>query len=158
MARKIHSQLGKVSKALDGVPFVQITAELLRSPAWRCRSINCIRLIDFLMIEHLRHNGTENGNLIATYDQLIVFGIGRRFVRKTIDQAERLGLVEVERLPRRTFTETYPSRFRLTFLPDKNINEKGQIYYGEPTNEWRRITDDTAAEVRKEKQNSMVRR
>ncbi len=159
MSRKTSPELAKVSKALDGVPFVQLTAELFRSPAWRYRSINCVRLINFLMIDHLQHNGKENGNLMATYDQLVEFGIGRRFVRETIEQAERLGLIEVERLSRRTFTDTYPSRFRLTFLPDKVINEKGHIYYGEPTNEWRRITDDKAAEIRKlEKQNSSVRR
>ena len=145
--KRIHHDLKKVSKIPAGMQFVQLTAELLRSPAWRCRSINCVRLIDFLLIEHLQHNGSENGNLRATYNQLVAFGIGRRLIHDTIEQAERLGLIEVHREPRRTFTDDYPLRFRLTFLADRVINEKSQPYYGSPTDDWRRITKEKATEI-----------
>ena len=51
-------------------PWFWLSHELVSSPAWRSRSINCVRLIDFLMVEFMNHAGTENGNLKATYDQL----------------------------------------------------------------------------------------
>ena len=145
--KRIHHDLKKVSKIPAGMQFVQLTVELLRSPAWRCRSINCVRLIDFLLIEHLQHSGSENGNLRATYNQLVAFGIRRGSIRPAIDQAERLGLVECHREPRRTFTDDYPLRLRLTFLPDKVINDKGQAYYGSPTDDWRKITGEKATEI-----------
>ena len=145
--KRIHYDLKKVSKIPAGMPFVQLTVELLRSPAWRCRSINCTRLIDFLLIEHLQHSGSENGNLRGTYNQLVAFGIRRGSIRPAIDQAERLGLVEYHREPRLTFTDDYPLRFRLTFLPDKVINEEKQAYYGSPTDDWRKITGEKATEI-----------
>ena len=145
--KRIHYDLKKVSKIPAGMQFVQLTVELLRSPAWRCRSINCARLIDFLMIEHLQHSGTANGDLRATYNQLVAFGIRRASIRPAIDQGEQLGLVECHREPRLTFTDDYPLRFRLTFLPDKVINERKQAYYGSPTDEWRKITGEKAAEI-----------
>ena len=78
-------------------PWVWLTRELVSSPAWRSRSINCARLIDFLMVEHKNHAGTENGNLMATYDQLVPWGLTRSEIRAAIDEAEFLGLVRFER-------------------------------------------------------------
>ena len=48
-------------------------------------------------IEHLRHGGADNGSLLATYNQLEAFGIGRRFIFGAIREAEQRGLVVVER-------------------------------------------------------------
>ena len=73
---------GSRAKKLRGPPkgesWVWLTRELVSSPAWRHRSINCVRFIDFLMAEHMNHSGFENGNLIATYDQLVAWGIAAR--------------------------------------------------------------------------------
>ena len=44
-----------------GEPWAWLTRELLCSPAWRAQGPNCRRLIDFLLIEHTNHAGTENG-------------------------------------------------------------------------------------------------
>ena len=43
-----------------GEPWTWQTTELQASPAWRQRSINTIRLIDFLQIEHRNHAGLEH--------------------------------------------------------------------------------------------------
>ena len=98
------------------------------------------------LIEHLNHAGRENGNLFATYDQMVAFGISRRLVAKTIDEAEQLNLIEVHRFARENFTKAYPLRFRLTFLPDKVVNE-ANVYYGEATHEWRRVTEEQARKI-----------
>jgi len=145
MARQYHHDLSKVSK-IDG-PFVPITIDLATSAAWRCRPINVVRLIEYLMIEHMRHGGHENGNLIATYNQLVAFGMSRGLISKSLSVAERLRLVEVFRFGRKSFTDSYPLRFRLTFLPFSKTNERGQEYHCTPTNEWKRITDDAAADI-----------
>jgi hypothetical protein len=53
--------------------------------------------MDFLMLENMRHAGTENGNLLAPYDQLVDHGIGRRLIPEAVNEAERLGLIAVQR-------------------------------------------------------------
>ena len=69
---KLTGERKKLRQPPKGEPFVWLTRELLTSPAWRAMSPNAARLIDFLLVEHTNHAGTENGNLLATYDQLAV--------------------------------------------------------------------------------------
>jgi hypothetical protein len=45
----------------------------------------------------MRHDGKENGRLLAPRRQLEAFGIGEHFVSRAIEEAERLGLVCVFR-------------------------------------------------------------
>lgn len=146
MATLANASLKKVSKVPDGMPFAQLTLELLYSPAWRARSINCIRLIDFLIIRHLQHGGSENGRLVATYDDLVAFGIGRRLIQKSMSEAEALGLIEVHRGGRRGYMNHY-SKFRLTFFAERCVGDKGIVYFGAATDEWKRITPEQAAKV-----------
>ena len=143
---KTHHDPNKVSGLSIGTPWIPHTAELLRSPACRGRSINTVRLIEFLEIEHTNHAGRENGNLCATYDQLVDFGIGRRFIYDAINQAEALRLLQVVQrggwaLDRKN---DRMSRFRLTYLPFKSTDDRG-AYYCEPTHEWRQINREAAA-------------
>ena len=137
-SRKISVDHRPVTEITAGMPFVVLTRELLVSAAWQSRSINCRRLVNYLMIEHLAHGGYENGHLTATFDQLVAFGIGRRFIHRTFDEIERLGLAEVERGGRRGFCENYVNKFRLTFVKDKVVNEWGHTYTRSPTHEWKR--------------------
>jgi hypothetical protein len=101
-------------------------------------SINCKRLIDCLIEEHLSKGGRENGSLIATYDQLVAAGIARRLIHRTISEAEALGLTRVERGGRKGFVN-HLSTFTLTFLP---THSKGgsKDYWRSPTDDWRSIT------------------
>jgi hypothetical protein len=73
--------------------FAKLPRALLTSDAWRALGINARRLIDFLLIEHMRHGAKENGRLLAPRRQLEAFGIGEHFVSRAIEEAERLGLV-----------------------------------------------------------------
>lgn len=125
-----------------GEPFALLTRELISSPAWRARSINCVRLIDFLLMEWMNHAGTENGDLKATYDQLVAYGLTRSEIRPATEEAEFLGLIRFERGGRWAGTNK-PSRFRLTFYANKD---------GVPaTNQWQAKTDEVIAEWMKDR-------
>ena len=114
-------------------PFVCIIRELLVSAAWRARSINTVRLIDFLCVDHMNHAGTANGNLMATYDQLDAYGLTRCAIRMAVEEAKFLGLIRVKRGGRWAGTNQ-PSTYRLTFQADRDSNP--------PTNEWKGKTED----------------
>ena len=114
-------------------PWVWQTRELIASPAWRHRNINTIRLLDFLMIEHMNHAGTENGNLKATHQQLRAYGLSANSIRNSIEEAVFLGLIRHVR-GGRWAGSNQPSSFRITFLPDRDGNP--------PTNEWKSVTEE----------------
>jgi hypothetical protein len=80
--------------------FVPFRVDMLESDAWAALSINGRRVLDRLCIEHAHHGGTENGNLIVTYDDFVQFGIRRQSVKPAIDETVHLGLVEITELGR----------------------------------------------------------
>lgn len=134
----------KVASPPKGEPFVQLTRELLESPAWRGMSINCRKLIDFLMCDHMNHAGQENGKLMAPYDQLVVYGLTRSEIANAIDEAEYLRLILVERGGRWAGTNR-PSTYELTFLPKQHPNPMT------PTNDWKKTTEEEVALYRQRK-------
>lgn len=123
----------KVFGPPKGEAWVWHTTELLCSPAWKAMSINTRRLIDFLEVEHRNHAGRENGNLMATYDQLVDFGLSRRIINAAVDEAEFLGLIRIVRGGRWADTNR-PSTYRLTFYADKRRSPA--------TNEWKGKTKE----------------
>jgi hypothetical protein len=141
MAKKASHNLKDV--AAPGGPFIPLTAELLTSAAWRTKSINCTRLLEFLMIEHLNHAGSENGQLLAPYNQLVESGIGRRFIREAIQESVDRGLLRIARGKHDGGNKTRATRYRLTFLADRHIADGGAVYFGAPTDEWRRWSECT---------------
>ncbi len=124
---------GEAHRPPKDEPWVWLTRELLASAAWRARSINTIRLVDFLCVEHMNHAGTENGNLKATYDQLVAYGLTRSEIRMAVEEAKSLGLIRFMRGGRGAGTNQ-PSTYRLTFQADRDGNP--------PTNEWKGKTED----------------
>ena len=144
---KLSGRQGKLRRAPAGEPWVWLTRELLLSPAWRGRSILCVRLIEFLLIEYMNHAGTENGNLPATYDQLVAFGMSRRLILRAITEAEALGLIRVEHGGRWAMTNR-PSIFTLTFYADKFDNPA--------TNDWKRVTNEQVKALRKARQSNVA--
>lgn len=136
-----------VSRPPGDQPWIWHQAELLRSPAWRARSLYCVRLIEFLLLEHMAHAGTENGNLAAPYDQLVRFGLGRRYIRPAIEEAEALRLIEVRRGGKRGLVEHAMNRYRLTFYATRVVPETGHPYWVAPGDEWRHVTAEQAADV-----------
>jgi hypothetical protein len=115
-----------------GDQFAKLPRDLLESTVWRSLSIHARRLVDFLLIEHMRHGGRENGSLLAPWEQLIAFGIHAHFVSTAIEETERIGLVDCKRGVGRA-----PSLYGLTWLP------RGD---DPPTHRWRNH-NATAAEV-----------
>ncbi|MCP5382035.1 MAG: hypothetical protein H6912_06665 [Kordiimonadaceae bacterium] len=147
---------GRLSKRM-GPPkdkkWTWVTAELLESNAWRSRSRKCALLIDFLLCDHMANAGQENGRLMATYDQLVVWGIRRPDIRATIDEAEMLGLIRQTFQGGRYGKAKEPSQYRLTFFP--TISENGT--FAPATNEWKSVTEkmiDHYTKMRRESKKS----
>ena len=116
--------------------FAILGRDLIQSPSWRKMSINCKRLIDFLMNEHLSKGGKENGSLKATYDQLVEFGISRRLIHRTISEAEDFGLIRAERGGRKGCVN-HISTFTVTFL--RTIKNGREV---SPTHDWKLVHQD----------------
>jgi hypothetical protein len=114
----------KIGGPPKGQPWVWLTLELIESDAWRSIGINTVKLINFLMREHLRHGGAENGKLKAPQHQLEACGIGARYVARAIAQADEVGLVDCRRNGMRA-----ASTYALTWLP--SYDGRG------PSNRWR---------------------
>lgn len=132
----------KIYSPPRGEPWAWLTAELLASPAWRLRSINSVRLMEFLLLDHMSHAGTENGELKAPYDQLVTHGLTRSEISRAIQECQFLGLIRYERGGRWAGTNK-PSTFRLTFYADNFGNS--------PTNEWKGKTVEAIHEWRRDK-------
>jgi hypothetical protein len=94
----------KLNRPPAGAPWVWLTAEMMKSDAWRSAGINCRRFIDFLLIELMAHGGSGNGALVAPQEQLIRIGISSRCVAAAIREAESLGLVDCWRRGERVAT------------------------------------------------------
>ena len=87
----------------------------------------------------MKHGGVENGSLVAPYNQLEEFGIGRRLINNSIIEAERRGLINVERGGRRGVVLTELSRFRLTYYWTR-LRVQGLWDWYPPTDNWRKYT------------------
>ena len=141
-----------------GEPWAWLTRELLCSPAWRAQGPNWRRLIDFLLIEHMNHAGTENGRLMATYNQLSEYGLSRRLVSEAVREAEFLGLIRVNH-GGRLADSNQPSTYRLTFYAGRDGSPATNEWKGktaEVIKEWKRdqAAQKKRAKERRKKQNS----
>src|ERR1700676_1181540 len=96
---------------MKGEPFVKLPRDLLESDAWVHLGINARRLVDYLMVEHMRQGGQRNGFLLAPRRQMGARCISARHVSAAIEEAERVGLVDCTRGVGRR-----PSRYALTWL------------------------------------------
>jgi hypothetical protein len=78
----------------DG-PFVTHSLKMRESPAWRSLSNNARRVLDRLEVEHMKHGGAENGNLVCTYDDFERAGIKRRSVSSAIRGCVDFGFLQI---------------------------------------------------------------
>lgn len=139
---KRTGRAGRAHRPPKGESWTWVTRGLLNSPSWRALSTNTVRLIHFLMIEHMNHAGTENGQLMATYEQLEAYGLSRNRIAAAVKEAMFLGLVRCVRGGRWAGTNK-PSTYRLTFLADRDGNP--------PTNEWKGRTEAQIREWKAER-------
>jgi hypothetical protein len=121
-------------------PWAWITAEMMESPAWRALTGPALRVVLRIMLEHMHHGGTENGNLAVTYDDFEKANIDRHTIRTAIAVAEVLGFIDVVELGMKGHgVARRPSRYALTWLP-RNDDMAA-------TNRWKAI--ETAADAKK---------
>lgn len=132
MRRAIRARRPKGYGPPQGLPWIWLTREMLESPAYRCLGINARRLLDFLMIEHMHHAGTENGRLVAPYNQLVSFGIAKSEISSAIEGLASYGWIELQK-GMRLGGRTHPSLYALTWLPKSDGSP--------PTNLWKRTTE-----------------
>ncbi len=125
---KQEGRAGDNNSPPRGKPWIWLTYEMLSSLAWRSLSANGRRLLDFLLVEHCRHAGRRNGELLATHKQLREYGLTADCIRKAIDECVVLGFVECQHGGRWAKTNR-PSTYRLTFYEDCNGNAA--------TNDWK---------------------
>ena len=135
MAKRVSFKRKSVAGPPKGQPWVWHSAELRASPAWRGRSMKCVRLLERLELEHMANAGLENGRLIVSYLQFVEFGIGRRLIAPAIAEAEQRGLIEV--VHRGTRLKDVPNRYRLTYYATGKKTQTGAVEWSAPTNEWR---------------------
>lgn len=140
---KRTGRLKKLKGPPKDQPWCWLSRELITSAAWRARSINTIRLIDALLVDHMNHAGTENGNLMATYDQQVTWGASRPCLKDSIDEATFLGLIRVDPGGRWAGTNE-PSRYRLTWLYDDRNDAL-------PTSQWKGVTEEDIKKWRDER-------
>jgi hypothetical protein len=131
----------KAAKAALGTNgFVGHTPELLKSAAWRRRSIHLVRTIDRLEVEHLAHRGKENGFLTVTYDDFTRYGVSRRFIQPALAEGVACGLIKITHHGGYAGNgRSNPSTYQLTYLCWKFIPAVGAPYYLEPTNDWKQL-------------------
>jgi hypothetical protein len=129
----------KARRPIDG-QFVPHRLALLESYAWRSLSGEAHLTLHRIEIEHLRHGGKENGDLVVLYDHFLAYvGGHRRGIARALRDLEALGLIRVVRGRAGNGEFRTPSKYRLTYLPSG-----GQP----PTDEWREITSIGEAKSR----------
>jgi hypothetical protein len=131
-------------------PWIWLTREMLESTAWRALPTAARRIVERVLIEHMAHAGTQNGDLPVTYDDFVAHGTRRSSIKAAISIAERLGWVDVvipgvrgHGVARRATT------YGLTWLPRAD--------WTPASNRWRRITDADAAAILEESAQSQKR-
>ena len=121
---------------LDDTAWVPHRLDMMASPAWRSRPRPLAKMIERLEIEHMRHGGKENGNLVVTYDQFEAYGVSRRAICQMIEAGQALGIIEVIK-PENWYGDVRPPNvYRLTYIPAKGKRA--------PTDEWNSITQEQA--------------
>jgi len=139
--RSFRSPQAAARAALGHRGFVAHCRELCDSDAWQNAPLNVRRLLQFLELEHLRHAGKENGFLVAPYNQLVAFGIGRSLIKPAINDAVRRGLLQVTHHgSHHANGRVDPSRYRLTYLQWKLVGATGPEFIP-PTNEWKQYRE-----------------
>jgi hypothetical protein len=126
---------------LKGKQWFPCRREVLESPAFRHLSPLAKQVLHAIELEHLRHGGKENGNLIVPYNTIRAYcrGASKRKIAQALRELEAFGFVTVQR-GKVSGSKREPNRYLLTHLPGHNG--------GPPSDDWSEIkTDDEAERV-----------
>jgi hypothetical protein len=95
-----------------------LTRELIESDAWQAQTRASRMVIDRLMIEHMSHAGTENGNLACLYSEFTDYGIHRELLPAALHLATQTGLIIVTQKGKAgAGTDRWPTRYALGWMP-----------------------------------------
>lgn len=111
--------------------WMAITREFLESAAHRSLSVNARKALDRLIIEHISHGRTMNGQLIVTHGQFIKHGVTCDFIADALDELTYKGLVRMVK-GRAGNGTAHPTIYTLTF--------DGTHDGIAATNEWKKFT------------------
>ena len=121
----------KLNKPPADTSWIWLTRPMIESDAWCKLSLAATRIVYRVAIEHMLHAGTENGNLIVTYNDFEKFGIRRGSIKAAIDEAVAKGWILItERGRPSTGQARWPTRYALGWLPLKDGTP--------PLNRWKR--------------------
>ncbi len=114
--------------------------DLLDSHAWRAQSINCRRVVDRIILEHIGHGGLTNGALVVTYDDFRRCGVRGNAILPALEEAIALGLIRRVRVGHRAWGDFKgrPALYGLTWF--------GMVDGQAPSNEWKRFGTPEEAE------------
>lgn len=133
-SRPANSRLANRLGPPKGEPWCWLTKEMVSTTAFRSLDGNALQALFRVLVEHMAHAGTENGNLVVTYDDFAAWGIRRPSVSKALEDLKRAGLLRVVVQGGRSYGGArVPSRYRLTWLP----TAEGQA----ATNEWKAFNE-----------------
>jgi hypothetical protein len=131
----------KVSKQ-----YIQVPADLLRSPAYAALNIHEIRTLRRIEIEHVEHGGKDNGRLPVTHADIKRHGVGRKYIPSSLRVLQGLGLIDCTERGRAGSGEfRKPSLWRLTYITTAQKGASGTVWI-EPTHEWSKIETAEAAD------------
>jgi hypothetical protein len=136
----------KTKKRLNAPPTNQpwswCTFEMLESGAMRSLSINGLRVLHRIQIEHMSHGGLDNGRLKVTWHDFEKYGVSRRLIGKSITEVVSVGFAAIEQPGRMLYGRDHgdPTQYRLTYLP---VSDAGD--FRPPTNDWKRFGGSTKA-------------
>lgn len=138
------SRLKKVNSPPKNDSWGWLVQEHVESHAYQALKINERRIFDRIWLEHMHHAGSENGNLICTYDDFETFGVSRKYIRPALNTLHHFGLIRYKP-GKPNGRHRPPWIFRLTWMPTMD---------GIPaTNEWKGITTETIQDWREKERN-----
>jgi hypothetical protein len=114
MSKKISFKQTRVAGPPRGARWVWHTDDMRTTERWRKMSLMCHRLLERIELEHMAHNGLENGRLKIAYSQFEDWGISRRSIPAAIKYAVAAGFLDV---PKRGYhLKDTTNEYRLTYL------------------------------------------
>jgi hypothetical protein len=136
-AAKLNYKPSKIMAVPHDMSFIPGPPVLLNSQVWRSLGIYELRLLTALEVEHCRHAGKENGNLVLTYDQAERAGVKRDYFRRAMNNLVGLKLVEITHKGQYAVqAKNDPSRYRLTYLKHKLESVSGAPSYVQASHDW----------------------
>lgn len=94
--------------------WMAMTRDFLESSAYRSLSGNASKALSRLIIEHISHGRSENGNLIVTHPNFYSYGVTAEYVADALEELEYKRLITMSK-GRAGNGTAHPTVFTLTF-------------------------------------------